>query len=360
MNSWPDQHPGISPETGILLVNLGTPAAPTTPAVRRYLREFLSDRRVVDVSPWLWQPILNLAILPIRSPRSAKAYSEIWGQDGSPLLVQSQRLARRLGERLPKCHVQLAMRYGEPSIASAMDQFEQAGVERLIVLPLYPQYSRSTTASVLDAVAQALAQRYWMPALRFIRDYYRQPGWTRAIARQIAGFQSEHGQPDHLLFSLHGLPESFLQKGDPYFCQCHASVRTIAEHLGLHQSEFSLAFQSRVGRQQWLKPYTEDRLAQLAGQGCKHLQVVCPGFAVDCLETLEEVAIRGRETFLDAGGERLDYIPALNADDAHVDLLAGLIRQHLGDEDDSDVRNFRPELAESVVANYPDYDLAGD
>ena len=359
VTNWPDEHPSISPKTGVLLVNLGTPAAPTTGSVRRYLREFLGDRRVVDLPAWLWKPLLNLAILPIRSPRSARAYREIWQEDGSPLLLYSQALQKKLAGRLADCEVRLAMRYGDPSVAEAMQAFEQARIEKLIVLPLYPQYSRSTTASVFDAVAEALADRYWMPELRVIRDYYRQPEWSIAVADRIETYQAEYGRPDHLLFSLHGLPESFLQQGDPYFCQCHASVRSVMQQMGLESSDASLAFQSRVGRQQWLKPYTETRLVELAKNGCRTLQVVCPGFAVDCLETLEEIAIRGRETFLEAGGERLDYIPALNAGEDHVDLLETLVRHHRSGWPDSESgsQSFDQSLAERVNEQYPDYEL---
>lgn len=318
--------------TGVLLVNLGTPDAPTTSAVRRYLREFLSDPRVVELPRVLWLPLLYGIILPFRSPRSARAYASIWGAEGSPLRVFSEHLTEDVSQHLRRlgCRVRvgLAMRYGSPSISSVLHQWREDGLRRLLVLPLYPQYSATTSASVLDAVTDELKTWRWTPELRWINDYYQEPGWVAAVAERVREYQASNGAADHLLFSFHGLPQSNLTKGDPYFCQCHASARRIAARLGLADGSWSLSFQSRVGKQTWLQPYTEPHLAELAQNGAKRVDVVCPGFAVDCLETLEEIAERAAEHFIASGGERLRYVPALNAEASHVQLLARLIQRH--------------------------------
>jgi len=320
------------PCAGVLLANLGTPDAPEPAALRRYLREFLWDPRVVEVPRPLWWLILNLFIVPFRSPRSAEAYRRVWTERGSPLLFHSRDLARAMQKEfersMPRVRVYPAMRYGRPGIAEALEQARADNVQRLIVLPMYPQYSATTTASVFDGVARALKSVRWIPELRLITHYHYDDGWVEAIADRIRSHQQEHGQPDRLLFSFHGIPKRYLLDGDPYYCQCQSSARRIADRLGLDESHWQVTFQSRLGRAEWLKPYTDETLLKLARDGVKRVQVVCPGFAVDCLETLDEIGLENREAFEHAGGESLDYIPALNAGDDHARLLTELCWRH--------------------------------
>lgn len=327
----PYEH-GLDEQTGVLLVNLGTPDAPTSGAVRRYLREFLSDPRVIELPRLLWLPLLYGVILPFRSPRSARAYASIWTAQGSPLRLFSERLSEGVAEQLRqqgfRARVGLAMRYGQPSIGSVLDQWRQDGLRRLLVVPLYPQYSATTSASVFDELTAQLRQWRWTPELRWINDYYQEPDWVAAVADRVAEYRASNGSAGHLVFSFHGLPQRNLAQGDPYFCQCHASARRIAARLGLADQAWSLSFQSRVGKQVWLQPYTEPHLAELASKGVKQVDVVCPGFAVDCLETLEEIAERAAEHYLASGGERLRYIPALNAEASHLRLMTRLARRH--------------------------------
>ncbi len=318
--------------TAWLLVNLGTPAAPTTSAVRHYLAEFLADPRVVERPRWLWWPILHGIILRVRPRRSAHAYRQIWTEAGSPLEVHTAALARALQARLDAAGepilVRHAMRYGEPAIANVLRELAAAGADRLLVLPLFPQYSATTTASALDAVTREL--RYWrrLPGLRWIRDYHDDPAYIEALAGSVEGYRREHGSAAHLLLSFHGLPERYVSAGDPYRDQCMATARRLGERLGLDGDRIGVAFQSRIAGEPWLAPYTDQVLRELPRRGIDHVQVLCPGFAVDCLETLEEIALRNRQAFLDAGGTRFEYIPALNADPAHVELIAGLARRH--------------------------------
>lgn len=321
--------------TGVLLVNLGTPDAPTTKAVRRYLAEFLWDRRVIELPRWLWWLILHGVILTLRSPRSAKAYAAVWTAEGSPLMCLTQSLTRRLGEHLgverdpQRLQVRMAMRYGTPSVADVLRQMQESGLRRLLVLPLYPQYSATTTASVFDAVSNELRTWRFMPELRTIADYFMEPAYLDALAGSIRSHREEHGVADRLLFSFHGIPERYFRNGDPYFCQCQATARAVAERLGLAREDWALSFQSRVGREPWLKPYTDHTLAAWPGEGIRSVQVVCPGFAVDCLETIEEIDDENRERFLHAGGERFEYIPALNDSAPHAAALASLVMRHL-------------------------------
>ncbi|GAB4183092.1 MAG: ferrochelatase [Wenzhouxiangellaceae bacterium] len=316
--------------TGVLLVNLGTPEAPQPGALRRYLREFLSDPRVVEAPRWLWWLVLRGIILPLRSGRSARAYQEVWSEQGSPLAWHSRQLTTALAAALgePDLEVALAMRYGQPSIAGALDDLAAKQVRRLLVLPLYPQYSATTTASVFDAVTSHLQQRRWIPELRFVNEYYQHPAWVSAMAEHIREQQAQLPPCDQLLFSYHGIPRRYFLAGDPYHCQCHATTRLLAEALGLQSAGYQQVFQSRFGREEWLRPYTDKTLEQLAASGVKRVRVVCPGFAVDCLETLEEIAMQNRELFIKAGGERLDYIPALNAQQTHAQALAQIVRDH--------------------------------
>jgi ferrochelatase len=331
--STPDYEHGSPDFTGVLLVNLGTPDAPTASAVRRFLKAFLSDPRVVEYPRLLWWLILNGVILRIRPSRSAKAYREIWTDDGSPLMLHSQRLTdgvrERLEQRAPgQYKVELAMTYGEPSITSAIDKLQKASARRLLILPLYPQYSGTTTASVFDAVTSKLQGLRWVPESRFINQYHDEPGYIRALAASVREYWQQHGRGDHLLFSFHGVPRYTLDKGDPYHCLCQKTGRLVAEELELEEDQWTLSFQSRVGRDEWLRPYTDETVVELAGKGIGRLDVACPGFSADCLETLEEIAMQNAEFFEDAGGESLHYIPALNARDDHIDFLTTLIGQH--------------------------------
>jgi ferrochelatase len=323
-----------SPERlGVLLVNLGTPEAPTRAAVRRYLKEFLWDPRVVEVPRPLWWLILNGVILNVRPSRSAHAYNKVWTPEGSPLLVNSREqqgaLQVVLDERLPgPVSVVLGMRYGEPSIAGALQELRTKGARRVLVLPLYPQYSATTTASVFDAVTSELQRWRWLPELRFVNHYHDEPGYIGALADSVRRFQAEHGEPDRLLMSFHGVPQRYLLAGDPYHCECRKTGRLLAEALGLVDEEWGLGFQSRVGREEWLRPYTDETLKQWAKAGVRNVQVICPGFSADCLETLEEIAMQNRETFLKAGGSEYRYIPCLNDDERHIAVLADLVEHH--------------------------------
>lgn len=319
---------------GVLVVNLGTPDAPTTSAVRRYLREFLWDPRVVEYPRWLWWLILNLVILVVRPAKSAHAYREVWTEAGSPLLCHSRDIAAalqsKLSERLQgNVSVALAMTYGNPSIEAGLNELHAAGARRIIVLPLYPQYSGTTTASVFDAVFAALSKRRWVPELRLINHYHDEPGYISAAAASIREHWQEHGRGEHLVYSFHGLPEGNLHKGDPYHCHCLKTARLISESLDLEEGSWTVAFQSRVGREEWLKPYTEDLLEQFGANKMGRVDVVCPGFAVDCLETLEEIALRYAEVFVCAGGGELRYVPALNARADHVAFLTELLEAHV-------------------------------
>ena len=308
-----------TPETAVVLVNLGTPSAPTPRAVRRYLGEFLMDPRVVSLPRWLWAPLLHLVILPLRSGRVARKYAEIWMEEGSPLAVYTRRLAQAVQQRMPQARVVHAMRYGAPSIPEVFAQLRRDRIGRVIVLPLYPQYSTTTTASVDDLVRRTRS----MPTVS-IRDYHRDPRWVRAIADSIRAHWAAHGRGDRLVFSFHGLPQRLVDAGDPYAAQCEAGVAAIVEALALQPGDYRLTYQSRFGREQWHEPATVDVLGELARDGVRTVDVVCPGFAVDCLETLEEIAMQNADVFRAAGGDALRYIPCLNDAPAHADALAAL------------------------------------
>jgi len=328
----PEYEHGSTDSTGILLVNLGTPDAPTTAAVRRFLKQFLSDPRVVEYPRLLWWLILNGLILRIRPSRSAAAYREIWTDDGSPLLLHSRAIAdgvRACLEGHGDVHVELGMTYGEPSIGSAIDKLQAVGVRRLLVLPLYPQYSGTTTASVFDAVSNKLQSMRWIPEARFINQYHDEEGYIQALASSIREYWQENGRGDHLLLSFHGVPQYTLDGGDPYHCHCQKTGRLVAEALDLQEGEWTLSFQSRVGREEWLKPYTDVTVKELGNRGVGRLDVACPGFSTDCLETLEEIAMQNAEFFTAAGGDSLHYIPALNARNDHVSFLAALAEHNI-------------------------------
>lgn len=319
---------------GVLITNLGTPDAPTTPALRRYLKEFLWDPRVVEAPRLIWWFALNGVILNIRPPRSAKSYATVFTDQGSPLMfhtvAQSAALTQELAQRGHEdLVVDFAMRYGNPSIASVLQNMMDQGVRRLLVLPMYPQYSGSTTASIFDAVGADFNKRRWLPELRFINNYHDYPPFIVACAERIREHWQTHGRADKLLFSYHGIPKSYVDKGDPYRDECYRSSHLIAQALQLQESEFLTTFQSRFGREEWLKPYTDHTLKAFPAQGVKSVQVFCPGFSADCLETIEEIGEENKEYFLHAGGERYEYISALNDRPGHIAAIADLVQKHL-------------------------------
>lgn len=318
--------------TGILLANLGTPTAPTRAAVKQYLAEFLWDPRVVEIPRPIWWLILHGFILQTRPSRSAKLYKKIWLAEGSPLLVYSRELAITLEQTLAGANqniykVALGMRYGEPSIRNALQELREAGAEKIIVLPIYPQYAASTTGSIFDAVSKELQTWRYLPEIHFINGYADNSFYIKALVNHIQQHWQTHGKTQHLLFSFHGLPKKMLEQGDPYYCFCQKTARLVATQLNLASDDWSIAFQSRLGVAEWLKPYCAETLQAMPANNIKSVSVICPGFAVDCLETLEEIAITNRELFLQAGGERFDYIPALNASEQHVNMLVNLILQ---------------------------------
>ena len=318
---------------GILLTNLGTPDAPTRAAVRRYLAEFLSDPRVVELPRLLWWPVLHGIVLQLRPGRSAKAYRKIWTPEGSPLLAiaknQAAAISHNLGGRLAgDFRVGLGMRYGNPSIKSVLEELRAAGVRRLLVFPLYPQYAAATTGSAFDAVADVLKTWRAVPELRMVNCYHDDPGYIGALAGSIQAHQARRGRADKLLFSFHGLPRYCHEAGDPYYRQCQDTARLVAETLAFKEDEWCVSFQSRFGPREWLRPYTSETLTAWAAGGVKNVSVICPGFSSDCLETLEEINILNRALFLAAGGEEFNYIPALNDRASHVEFLSDLIIRH--------------------------------
>ena len=315
-------------KTGILLANLGTPDAPTPGAVKRYLRQFLSDKRVVDTSRLLWWPLLRGVILPIRSPRVAKLYQSVWMEEGSPLMVYSRRQQQALAARLPDTPVALGMSYGSPSLASAVDDLLAQGVEHIVVLPLYPQYSCSTVAAVWDELARILAKKRAIPGISFIRDYADDPAYINALANSVRASFARHGEPDLLLLSYHGIPQRYADEGDDYPQRCRDTTRELVSALELPPEKVMMTFQSRFGREPWLTPYTDETMKMLGEKGVKHIQVMSPGFAADCLETLEEIAVQHREFFLEAGGEKYEYIPALNDSPDHIEMMVQLTRPY--------------------------------
>lgn len=310
----------------LVLVNLGTPAAPTPSAVRRYLSQFLHDHRVVQLTRWLWCPLLHFVILPLRSPKVARKYAQIWMPGGSPLAAHTAALADAVARRLPGWRVAHAMRYGQPSVQAVFDGLRAEGVRKIRVLPLYPQYSTTTTASVADAVAAAANGLQ----VEVLHDYHVDAGWAAAVAASIRAHWDAEGRGERLLLSFHGIPRRLVDGGDPYAAQCEASTRAIAQALGVPREDLLLTFQSRFGRERWLEPYTQPTLEALAREGVRRVDVACPGFAVDCLETLEEIAVENAVAFRGAGGEALRYIPCLNAEPAHAGALAALALQDAG------------------------------
>ena len=338
---------------GVLLVNLGTPEAPTPKAVRSYLKEFLSDPRVVEVPKLLWWIILNVFILPFRSKKSAEAYASIWTEQGSPLLINTQALSNKLSAAFAsqRLEVDFAMRYGKPDIDSKLDALMAKGVRKLLVLPLYPQYSATTTAAVFDALSKSFAKRRWFPELRFVNQYHDDASYVQALADKIRAHWQSHGKADKLVLSFHGIPKLFWEKGDPYVCQCFKTARLLTQALNVSNDEVQVCFQSRFGKLEWVKPYLDETLKSLPANGVKSVQVVCPGFSADCLETLEEIAEENRDYFLEAGGDRFEYIPCLNDDDDHVEALKSLVERHTHNWHREEAAESRARLAEEKILN---------
>jgi len=324
----PQNHPSVKmPKVGVLLVNLGTPEAPTPSAVRRYLKQFLSDRRVVEIPALFWQPILRGIILNVRPRKSAANYAKVWMDDGSPLAVYSKAQAEKLQQRLPDADVRYAMRYGEPSIERQLHAMKADGCNRILVAPLYPQYSGATTATVIDEVGRTLAAMRWQPAIRTLPAYHDDPAYIEAVAQSLReGLAALDFEPEEIIASFHGMPDRTLHLGDPYHCHCQKSARLLAEAVG---RPLTIAFQSRFGRAKWLEPSTDATLERLAHEGRKKVAIFAPGFSVDCLETLEELAMQGQEQFEEAGGERYAYIPCLNDGEPGMDMLETLVRREL-------------------------------
>ena len=324
---------GSAPKTAILLVNLGTPDAPTASALRRYLGEFLSDPRVVEIPKPVWWLILNGIILPIRSSKSAAKYASVWTERGSPLQTGTADLTQAVAAEMARLghHVQVryAMRYGNPSVASVLDEMAKQNVTRILLVPLYPQYCAATTASTLDAVTAWMRRSRRMPELRVLNHFHDEPLYIEALARKIDAHWQQQGRPDKFVMSFHGMPARTLKLGDPYHCECHKTGRLLAERLGLAAADYAVTFQSRFGKQEWLQPYTEPTLRQLAKEGVARVDVTCPGFSVDCLETLEEIAMEGKEAFLSSGGKVFHYIDCLNAEAHWAQGFSRLLTSHL-------------------------------
>lgn len=319
--------------TGVLITNLGTPDEPTAAAVRRYLAEFLSDPRVIETPRVIWWPILHGIILRTRPRRSAHAYGKVWTDNGSPLLditrKQAAAVQEDLGDRVPgPVRVEVAMRYGNPSIPYALERLKQAGIQRLLVFPLYPQYSATTTASTVDAVTSVLRTWRWLPESRVINHYHDDPGYINALVESIRNHRASRDKAEKLLFSFHGLPKKYFLSGDPYYCECLKTARLVAEQLELKDEEWQVTFQSRFGLMEWLQPYTDKTLIQWGKSGIGSVDVICPGFSADCLETLEEINIQNRDFFISNGGKHYSYIPALNDDGAHISALTDIILRH--------------------------------
>lgn len=325
-------HPAVrTGGVGILLVNLGTPDAPTAHAVRRYLAEFLSDRRVVDYPRWFWLPLLHGVILNVRPARSARAYAKIWTQEGSPLRLHTKAAAEALAARRPGALVDWAMRYGVPSVRERIKTLQEAGCDRILVIPMYPQYSQSTSASVADAAFEALKRMNWQPALRIAPPWHDHPGYVAALKQAANAHLATLGwTPERVILSFHGTPKRHLSAGDPYYCHCAKTARLVREAMGWSEDFAPLAFQSRFGREEWLTPAADATIRELAAKGVRRLAVMTPGFVADCLETLEEIAIGGAEVFHQAGGEKFAALPCLNDSPAMIDLLEALTRREAG------------------------------
>lgn len=321
---------GKGAKIGVLVTNLGTPEAPTASALRTYLREFLSDPRVVEIPRAVWMIILHGIILRVRPKKSAALYKSIWTEQGSPLMVISENQKTKIADRLQEQYgdnvtVALAMRYGNPSIENALNSFQESGVDDIVVLPLYPQYAGPTVASTFDAVVNTLKKWRWIPSLRFISGYHKNEKYITALAHSVTQHIEQHGKPDKLVLSYHGMPKYFLEQGDPYYCFCATTTKLLVEKLGFNENDYVMTFQSRFGKAEWLKPYTDATLEDLPKSNNKHVAIISPAFSADCLETLEELEHENREIFMEAGGEVYHYIPALNDDELHIDAIVDVI-----------------------------------
>ena len=328
---------GTPNSVGILLVNLGTPDNTKTSSVRRYLRQFLSDPRVIEVPKVIWWFVLNLFILPFRPSKSAEAYKEIWTKEGSPLLLYSEEITKKIqksfnGRELKNdFHVELAMSYGKPSIENSLNKLRKKNVRRILLLPMYPQYSSTTTGSVFENVTKVLSKQRWIPEFRHINQYHDNKAYIETISDSIKEFWKSNGTSDRLLFSFHGLPKKMLLEGDPYHCQCYKTARLVSEKLELSEDDWFVSFQSRLGPTKWLEPYTDETLKSWGEKKSGVVDVICPGFSVDCLETLEEIAMENAEYYEEAGGKKLRYIPALNSQQKHISFLINLIEKNISD-----------------------------
>ncbi|MBJ7554027.1 ferrochelatase [Marinomonas spartinae] len=322
-----------TPKYGVLMINLGTPDAPRAPEVRRFLKEFLSDSRVVDLNPLLWKPILNLIILNVRPAKVARVYQQVWMDEGSPLMVLGSRLKERVkaalqretGQAIP---VEMAMTYGNPSMEVAADQLRKAGVDKIVVVPMYPQFSGTTTAAGYDRLMASLKKCPHWPALQLLQDYADHPLYIKALANSVRNQWDKQGERRHLILSYHGIPKRYVTNGDPYARRCHDTTRLVAEELDLKEGDWTHVYQSRFGREEWLKPYASDTLKALPGKGIKKVNVISPAFAIDCIETLEEITLELGDEFKQHGGEAFDYIPALNDSDDHVALYLDMIQKN--------------------------------
>ncbi|MCG9626802.1 ferrochelatase [Vibrio mediterranei] len=312
-------------KTGVLLVNLGTPDEPTAKGVKAFLQEFLHDHRVVDMNRWLWCPILHGVILPIRSPKVAKLYQSVWMEQGSPLMVYSRQQADKLAQALDM-PVELGMSYGNPSLKDGLSRLLDQGVDKVVVLPLYPQYSGTTTAAAFDGIAKACKSISTLPSISLVRDYHDNARYIKALANSVRAHWEQHGRADYLLCSYHGIPKRYADNGDVYPLHCEATTKLLGEELGLDSSQIGMSYQSIFGREEWLQPYTEQTLKQMPDKGIKSLDIITPAFSVDCLETLEEIAVEAKETFIEAGGESYRYISCLNDSQEHIDMMVELVQ----------------------------------
>lgn len=327
-------HEQAKPALGVLLTNLGTPSAPTAEALRPYLAEFLSDPRVIELPKWKWWPILHGIILRVRPAKSAKLYASVWTEQGSPLmsisLEQTAKLQAHFDAVVPgRVAVKLAMRYGEPAIGKVLREFQDEGINRIVVLPLYPQYAGATVGSTFDAVSQELVRWRWLPELHFINSYHDHPLYIQSLADTVRMHVQQYGEPEKLILSYHGMPQRYFDGGDPYYCFCQKTSRLVAENLGWGKDRYITSFQSQFGKEEWIKPDTSATLKQLAREGIKTVAVICPGFSADCLETIEEIGEENKHVFLTAGGQRYTYIPALNAGTDHIRLMAALVEKYV-------------------------------
>ena len=323
--------PGYQEKVGILITNLGTPDNPDAKSLRKYLKQFLSDKRVVDYNRLLWWLILNIIILNVRPRKSAKLYESIWTDKGSPLLVNMQSIVKKLQSKNKDVHIKLGMRYGNPSIEEALNYFKNKNIFKILVLPLYPQAGSPTNSSTFDEISRVLNAWPWLPNLRFINGYHDHEDYILAVSNSIKKSTSNCDDIEKIIFSFHGMPVRYLNEGDPYYCFCHKTARLVAERLKLSEDKYILSFQSRFGSEEWLQPYIDDEIVRLAKNGVKNLHIISPGFSVDCLETLEEIKIQYDELFKENGGDSLTYIPCLNDHDDHIELIDKLIKVNMSD-----------------------------